>query len=242
LIFTLEYHGFLQRETGMQRDGELCPEKKGIMLSAADWAALGPELPRLLHALQQQDLSVEVSLSGTKRATVSSFRKDTLTVDVREWYEKDCELKPGQKGLALPQPAVEILAAKASDISAALGESRRPSAPAATAAPTTGSSAANTGPTSASTERDAEVSGTGQTIWRLGGNKFASVSDYKGRCSVDMREYYQKDGKWMPGKKGIALTVEQFQVLQEHAEVRRFYDLADSNTLQAGRKKVRVGE
>jgi hypothetical protein len=92
----------------MQREGELHPEKKGIMLSAEDWAALAPELPRLRDALQQKNLSLEVRLTGTRKATVSSFRKHSLTVDVREWYEKDGDLKPGLKGLSMPENAVQV--------------------------------------------------------------------------------------------------------------------------------------
>jgi hypothetical protein len=40
-----------------------------------------------------------------------------------------------------------------------------------------------------------------------------TVQGYKGTTLVALREYYQKDGKDLPGKQGIALTVEQFSAL-----------------------------
>ena len=32
---------------------------------------------------------------------------------------------------------------------------------------------------------------------------------------VSVREYYEKDGEWLPGKKGISMTLEQFSALVE---------------------------
>jgi hypothetical protein len=63
------------------------------------------------------------------------------------------------------------------------------------------------------------VSGHGDTLWKLGGGKFASVTTFKSKRMVGLREYYQKDEQWLPGKKGISLGVDQFDTLRERAQV-----------------------
>jgi hypothetical protein len=40
-----------------------------------------------------------------------------------------------------------------------------------------------------------------------------TVEDYKGKTLVALREFYEKDGKMLPAKSGISLTVEQFTAL-----------------------------
>lgn len=106
--------------------------------------------------------------------------------------------------------------------------SRPPPAAATAAAPGPGSAAPATaaaGPTAgAAASGGAQAgatlqSGTGDTILQLGGNKFASVSQFKGNWMVGLREYYEKEGKWMPGKKGISLTREQYTTLVGNTEV-----------------------
>lgn len=61
----------------------------------------------------------------------------------------------------------------------------------------------------------------GTKLWKLGNNgqKHVSVGEFKGTKNVGLREYYEKDGL-RPGKKGINLTVEQFNSLVAHAQVR----------------------
>ncbi|KAK7595106.1 hypothetical protein V9T40_001539 [Parthenolecanium corni] len=54
--------------------------------------------------------------------------------------------------------------------------------------------------------------------WHLGNNRFANVSDFKGRIFVNIREYYEKDGELKPGKKGISLTAKQWQEFKEHID------------------------
>lgn len=64
-------------------------------------------------------------------------------------------------------------------------------------------------------------SGTGEALLQLGGSKFASASQFKGKWMVGLREFYQKEGSgWMPGKKGISLSMDQFNVLSANAQVR----------------------
>ncbi len=40
----------------------------------------------------------------------------------------------------------------------------------------------------------------------LSDRRFLKVRTYNGRLQADFREYYEKDGQLLPGKKGIALN------------------------------------
>lgn len=91
----------------MQKDGEKLPGKKGLMLPLEEWALLSSQLPQLQQALQAGNLDMSVQLSGTRRATVSEYKK-RVSVDVREWYDKDGELKPGIKGVSLAAEALQV--------------------------------------------------------------------------------------------------------------------------------------
>mmetsp|Transcript_32323 Transcript_32323/g.50379 ORF Transcript_32323/g.50379 Transcript_32323/m.50379 type:complete len:114 (-) Transcript_32323:42-383(-) len=41
--------------------------------------------------------------------------------------------------------------------------------------------------------------------------KRVTVSSFKGHVNVQFREYYEKDGKFLPGKSGLSLNKEQFE-------------------------------
>ncbi|KAJ7531519.1 hypothetical protein O6H91_14G047100 [Diphasiastrum complanatum] len=49
-------------------------------------------------------------------------------------------------------------------------------------------------------------------------NRKVVVRKWKGQVFVDIREFWNKDGESLPSKKGISLSLEQWTVLQDHAE------------------------
>jgi len=56
--------------------------------------------------------------------------------------------------------------------------------------------------------------GKGGFVVELSGSaRRVTVEQYKGTTTISLREFYQKDGKWLPGKKGINLTTAQWQTL-----------------------------
>ncbi|KAK3402829.1 transcriptional Coactivator p15-domain-containing protein [Sordaria brevicollis] len=53
----------------------------------------------------------------------------------------------------------------------------------------------------------------GNTFWELGNNRRISSSAFRNATLINIREYYNADGKMMPGKKGISLSLAQYQNL-----------------------------
>ncbi|KAL2902894.1 RNA polymerase II transcriptional coactivator KELP [Bienertia sinuspersici] len=47
-------------------------------------------------------------------------------------------------------------------------------------------------------------------ICRLSEKRRVTIQDFKGKTLVSIREYYKKDGKYLPTSKGISLTAEQW--------------------------------
>ncbi|CZT25780.1 uncharacterized protein RCC_11449 [Ramularia collo-cygni] len=52
----------------------------------------------------------------------------------------------------------------------------------------------------------------GNAYWAISSKRRLQVSEFKGVTMVSIREFYEKDGKNLPGK-GISLPVEQFNAL-----------------------------
>lgn len=55
-------------------------------------------------------------------------------------------------------------------------------------------------------------------VFDLGKNRKVTVREFKGKTLIDIREFYNKDGKELPGKKGIALSGEQWRKLLDYAD------------------------
>ncbi|KAJ5637279.1 hypothetical protein N7490_007158 [Penicillium lividum] len=69
---------------------------------------------------------------------------------------------------------------------------------------------AKVGPGDAGTSK---VDANGDKYWELSKMRRVTVSSFRGKAMVSIREYYEKDGQELPGKKGISMTVDQFAAL-----------------------------
>ncbi|NXD72022.1 TCP4 polymerase, partial [Eolophus roseicapillus] len=55
-----------------------------------------------------------------------------------------------------------------------------------------------------------------ETMFQIGNMRYVRVSCFKRKVLVDIREFYtDKDGDMKPGRKGIALSAEQWNQLKE---------------------------
>jgi len=59
----------------------------------------------------------------------------------------------------------------------------------------------------------------GEKYIDLGKKKRATVRSFKGIPLLDIREFYGTDGQEKPGKKGISLTLDQWEALRESASM-----------------------
>ncbi|KAJ3675224.1 hypothetical protein LUZ60_004266 [Juncus effusus] len=55
-------------------------------------------------------------------------------------------------------------------------------------------------------------------VCELAKNRRLTVRKWQGKLWVDIREFYEKDGKSLPGKKGISLPLDQWKILREHMD------------------------
>lgn len=55
----------------------------------------------------------------------------------------------------------------------------------------------------------------GNSYWEISKNRRVTVSEFKGKRMVSVREYYEQGGKMLPGKKGISMTMEQYSAFVE---------------------------
>lgn len=61
----------------------------------------------------------------------------------------------------------------------------------------------------------AEKGPGGEVMFQLARMRYVTVSEFRGKVMVGIREYYEKDGEFRPGKKGISLPLDQWNRLKD---------------------------
>jgi hypothetical protein len=189
-------------------DGQLLPGKKGISLLQEQWEKLESVMPMLLEQIGSGELvtsknnaltgdslaaapavvaqppasAVEPSvgqsqtkyqLSRNRFISLENWKGSDM-IDLREYYEKDGEMRPGKKGISLSSSQARALESNIAMIDQAF---------------------------SAQDEAfSVEISP----------RRKVTISLFKGTPMVNVREYYEKDGKLLPSTKGLSLQAEQW--------------------------------
>jgi len=58
----------------------------------------------------------------------------------------------------------------------------------------------------------------GEPFQTIEGTRRVTIREFKGKTYIDIREYYEKDGKLLPGKKGISLSVSAYNNFKKAME------------------------
>lgn len=128
------------------------------------------------------------ALSRARRCVVSEYRGKKM-VSLREYYEKDGAWLPGKKGISLWYEQWSVLRSHVASTDAKIAE------------------------------REAKGgAGDDDVVAELSANRRLTVGTFRGGVTVGVREFYQKDGTWLPGKKGISLSKEQWAEVRAHAD------------------------
>ncbi|PGG97966.1 hypothetical protein AJ79_09021 [Helicocarpus griseus UAMH5409] len=64
-----------------------------------------------------------------------------------------------------------------------------------------------------SSAAEKKIDSNGDPYWNISRQRRLTISSFKGRTLVNVREYYEKDGQELPGKKGISMPLGQFNTL-----------------------------
>ncbi len=257
-----------------EKDGEEKPGHKGANLSTDEWRKLRALVNEVSTVVNDMGVSEREWPIAAKRLRVSTYKSARL-VDIRRVFQKGGETKYG-KGISLTADQWAKLDAAASDVSACLDareaggggglpgprDSLPPQAPksAQLATPELGqldptstkiraigqppkalqsaqpAAAELAQPTSTKRGPSPDAS------WQLSARRKVSVRSYRGSELVDIREYYEKNGQQMPGRKGLSMTLDQWRQFTAQLDLIRqgFCDETEGTWRLGGPKVVQT--
>lgn len=82
---------------------------------------LTDETPESEKTLKDEKGNIYWELSGKRRITITKFSSGEKAIDIREWYKKDGESRPG-KGICLPKSQWEKIVDLLPELNEALGK------------------------------------------------------------------------------------------------------------------------
>lgn len=212
-----------------EKDGKLLPGAKGSSLTSSQWTILSSSLPAISDALQRSDESFALDLTGNKKTAISSFAGKSM-VSIREYYEKDGTWLPGKKGITMPQDQWNALCSAAEKLTEefrAHGGDAHDTMKAAATIDEEHSAAKKAAPAS-QTDNNSGTYDEGCII--LSSLRRVQVTQFKGKTVVDVREFYEKDGRLCHSKKGLQLQPDQFQLMCTAAdEIDEALQLSDAS-------------
>ena len=63
-----------------------------------------------------------------------------------------------------------------------------------------------------------QVDDKNQVYFNVSPKKRVTICEWQGVPRVDLREFYERDGKLLPGKKGIVLSLTEYQIVKQFIE------------------------
>ena len=213
--------------------GVLLPGSKGMSMTESQFQALCKNAENVSRETQKPlDDFVEsfFPLSPTRRMTVRVYAGSVM-VDLREFYEKDGEMRPGKKGISLK---VEQWTELCKSIPSLSPHVDRPLEFGGAQASVTAEEQNATGelhgkpvqidertadglPSKAKETVPEQDGGESKTSYKLSNNRRVRLENWKGADMVDIREFYANaQGESLPGKKGISLSLVQAKTLLQN--------------------------
>lgn len=202
--------------------GVLSPGSKGMSMTEAQFQGLCKHAEAVTQATQKPLDDFEESffpLSPTRRITVRVYAGNVM-VDLREFYEKDGEMRPGKKGISLKVEQWNALCNFIPSLSPHVDRPLEVGGAQASVAGVEGEKAAvelHEKPLQTNNDGGGQRTADGdesKTSYDLSNNRHVRLENWKGADMVDIREFYTNaQGESLPGKKGISLSSVQAKTL-----------------------------